>query len=107
MAKWILASLVFLGASVHAHELQPQNDGCALLEEIIYEEVTAAAWGLDDARLRDLSASGAVVCTHTTHTASLVIPRALQFARRFSVGRPTHGQDVATRVSIGGNTYRW
>ncbi len=78
MAKWIFALLVFLGASVYAHELQPQNDGCALLDEIIYEEVTAAAWGLGDTRLTDMSASGAVVCAQTTHTASKAFSSAMQ-----------------------------
>jgi len=80
MAKWVFALLVFLGASVHAHELQPQVDGCALLEEIIYEEVTAAAWGMaaSDTVQMGIGVSGTATCTQTTHAVSKAFSSAMQ-----------------------------
>lgn len=90
MAKWIFAVLVLFGTGVEAHE--PQKDGCAVLERIIYEEVTATSWGMisADTSLRRIDAPGVVVCVGTTPVASKAFKAAMQ----------TVGQEVAWNLPI-------
>ena len=100
MAKWIFAVFEFvlvfvvLGASAEAHEPQPESreDGCAALEQIIYEEVTAASWGVTVAEttLRKFDAPGVVVCVDTTLVAS----------RAFSTAMRAVGQAVSWNIPI-------
>jgi len=80
MAKWKLAVLVVLGAGAEAHELQPQADGCAVLEQVIYDEVTAASWGVTgtDTSLVSFEEPIVVVCSHTTRTATKAFATAMQ-----------------------------
>ena len=93
MAKWIFAVLVFLGASAEAHELQPHTDGCAALEELIYEEVTAASWGVTSTDISSVNFEepGVLVCSLTTRTATKAFATAMQIV----------GQDVTWNLPIG------
>ena len=79
MAKWIFAVLASLATGAHADGLSPQGDGCALLNEIIYEEVTAAGWGMTGADLvhTNFNEPSVVVCTSTTQTASAAFASAV------------------------------
>ena len=72
MAKWIFAVLALLSAGVQANGLPPQSDGCAVLNEIIYEEVTAAGWGIRRSDLvhTNFNEPSVVVCTSTTQAVS-------------------------------------
>jgi len=72
MAKWSFALLVFLSTGVQANGLSPQVDGCAVLNEIIYEEVTAAGWGIthSDLVFTNFNEPSVVVCMNTAQTAS-------------------------------------
>lgn len=89
MAKWIFAVLVLVSAGAQAHELAPQTDGCAVLNEIIYEEVTAAGWGITGADLAhtNFREPSVVVCTSTAQTAS----------KAFSAAMRAVGGDVSWR----------
>jgi hypothetical protein len=80
MAKWIFALLVFIGAGAQAHELAPQSDGCAVLNEIIYEEVTASGWGITgaDTTHTNFREPSVVVCTSTAQTASKAFAAAVR-----------------------------
>ena len=80
MAKWIFAVLVFLSAGAEARELSPQNDGCAVLNEIIYEEITASGWGITGADLvyTNFREPSVVVCTSTTQTVSKAFSDAMR-----------------------------
>ena len=79
MAKWSFALLVFLSAGVQADGLSPQSDGCAILNEIIYEEVTASGWGITGADLvfTNFNEPSVVVCTNTTQAVSAAFTSAL------------------------------
>lgn len=79
MAKWSFALLVFLSAGVQADGLSPQSDGCAILNEIIYEEVTASGWGMTGADLvfTNFNEPSVVVCTNTTQAVSAAFTSAL------------------------------
>ena len=79
MAKWIFAVLALLATGAHADGLSPQGDGCALLNEIIYEEVTAAGWGMTGADLvhTNFNEPSVVVCTSTTQAASAAFASAV------------------------------
>jgi len=92
MAKWIFALMVFLGAGAQARELEPRPDGCAVLNEIIYEEVTAAGWGITGADLvhTNFREPSVVVCTRTAQTAS----------RAFASAVRAVGGDIAWRESF-------
>ena len=93
MAKWKFAVLVFLGTSAEAHELQLQADGCAVLEQVIYDEVTAASWGVTgtDTSLANFEEPSVVVCSRTTRTATRAFATAMQMV----------GQDVTWNLPIG------
>ncbi len=82
MAKWTFAVLVLFGVSAEAHEAQPdqQEDGCAVLEQLIYEEVTAVSWGMtgSDTPLRRLDVPGVVVCLDTALATSKAFAAAMQ-----------------------------
>jgi len=80
MAKWIFAVLVLASAGAQAHELVSQPNGCAVLNEIIYEEVTAAGWGITGADLAhtNFREPSVVVCTSTTQTASKAFSAAMR-----------------------------
>lgn len=79
MAKWSFALLVFLSGGVQAEGLSQQIDGCAILNEIIYEEVTAAGWGITGADLvfTNFNEPSVVVCTNTTQAVSAAFSSAL------------------------------
>ena len=79
MAKWSFALLVFLSAGVQADGLSPQTGGCAVLNEIIYEEVTAARWGITGADLvfTNFNEPGVVVCAKTTEAVSAAFASAM------------------------------
>lgn len=80
MAKRIFAVLVLVCTGAHAHELSPQVDGCAVLNEIIYEEVTAAGWGMTGADLAhtNFREPSVVVCTSTAQAASKAFSAAMR-----------------------------
>lgn len=80
MTKRIFALLVFLGAGAQAHEVTTRSDGCVLLDQIIYEEVTAAAWGVTGAELAltQMDEPDVVVCRHTVQTVSKAFTTAMQ-----------------------------
>lgn len=92
MAKWIFAVLVFFGASAEAHELQPHKDGCVVLEQVIYEEVTAASWGVTGTDISSVNFEepGVVVCSRTTRTATKAFATAMQMV----------GQDVTWNLPM-------
>lgn len=94
MAKWTFAVLVLLGTGVEAHEAQPeqQEDGCAVLEQLIVEEVTAVSWGIagTDTQLRKFDAPGVVVCMDT----------ALVTRKAFETAMQTVGQAVSWNLPI-------
>ena len=79
MAKWSFALLVFLSAGVQAGGLSSRTDGCAVLNEIVYEEVTAAGWGITAADLvfTNFNEPRVVVCTNTTQAVSAAFASAL------------------------------
>ena len=80
MAKRIFALLVLYSAGAHAHGLSPQVDGCAVLNEIIYEEVTAAGWGMTGADLvfTNFREPRVVICTNTAQTVSKAYANAMR-----------------------------
>ena len=45
MTKWNWIALLALTGVAQAHEVPLRVDGCAVLHEIVYAEVTAAVWG--------------------------------------------------------------
>lgn len=80
MAKWIFALLVLASAGTQARELTSSADGCAVLNEIIYEEITASRWGM---RRADLAFSNmleprVVFCTDTVQTVSRAFAQAIR-----------------------------
>ena len=79
MAKWSFALLVFLSTGAQADGLSPQGGGCAVLNEIIYQEVTAAGWGMTGADLvfTNFREPSVVVCTRTTQAVSAAFTSAL------------------------------
>ena len=79
MAKWTFALLVLMSAGAQADCLSPQTDGCAVLNEIIYEEITAAGWGITNADLvfTNFNEPSVVVCTSTTQAVSGAFSSAL------------------------------
>ena len=80
MAKWMFALSMVMVAGAQAHELAPQSDGCAVLNEIIYEEVTAAGWGVTGADLvhTNFREPSVVVCASTAQTASKAFAAAVR-----------------------------
>jgi hypothetical protein len=80
MAKWIFALLVLAGTGAEAHELVQPVDGCAVLNEIVYEEVTASRWGISGADLAhtNMLEPSIVICTNTTATVSKAFADAMQ-----------------------------
>ena len=80
MAKWIFAAMVLMSASAQGHQLVPQSDGCAVLNEIIYEEITAAGWGITSADLAhtNFREPSVVICTSTAQTASKAFAAAMR-----------------------------
>lgn len=87
MAKWKFAVLVLLSAGAQANGLSPQVGGCAVLNEIIYEEVTAAGWGMTGADLvfTNFREPSVVICTNTAQTVS----------EAFSIAMRAVGGDVS------------
>lgn len=79
MAKWTFALLALLSAGAQADGLSPQTDGCAVLNEIVYEEITAAGWGISNADLvfTNFNEPSVVVCTSTTQAVSAAFSSAL------------------------------
>ena len=105
MAKWIFAVIVLLGAGAQAHELEaePRADGCTVLEQIIYDEVTAASWGMaiGETTLRKFDAPGVVVCRDTALVASKAFTTAMQ-----AVGHPVSWNvpiDPGMEACLGGD----
>ena len=80
MAKWIFALLVLAGAGAQAHELPQPTDGCAVLNDIVYQEVTASRWGTGGTDIAQTSMlePSIVVCTNTTETVSKAFVDALR-----------------------------
>ena len=72
-AALLVASIIVVSASVRAEQAFVGADGCAVLAQIVYSEVTAAAWGgspvlpLSDGRNLRTDVS---VCNDTARTAS-------------------------------------
>ena len=79
MAKWSFAVLVFLSAGAQANGLAQHADGCVAVNEIIYQEVTASAWGMTGADLvaTNFREPRAVVCTSTMQAARAALKREL------------------------------
>lgn len=79
MAKWIFA-LLLVSAGAQARELAPPTDGCAVLNDIVYEEVTASRWGIMGADLvhTSMGEPSVVICTNTAQTVSKAFARAMQ-----------------------------
>ena len=79
MAKWIFA-LLLVSAGTQARELAPPTDGCAVLNDIIYEEVTASRWGITGADLvhTNMSEPSIVICTNTAQTVSKAFVQAMR-----------------------------
>ena len=94
MAKWTFAALILFSVTAEAHEAHPeqQEDGCAILEQLIYEEVTAVSWGMtgSDTELRKFDAPGVVVCMDTT----------LATSKAFATAMQTVGQAVTWNLPI-------
>jgi len=90
MAKWIFALLVLCSAATQARELGPMATGCAVLNEIIYEEVTASRWGISGADLvfTNMREPSVVICTDTTQTVSTAFSAAMR-----AVGGEVEWQD--------------
>jgi len=82
MAKWIFALLVLCSASTQAQarELAPLPTGCTVLNEIVYEEVTASRWGMTGADLAhtNMREPGVVICSDTAQTVSRAFANAIQ-----------------------------
>ena len=72
-AAFLVASIIVVSANVRAELVFAGADGCAVLAEIVYSEVTAAAWGgspvpsAPDGRTLRADVS---VCNDTTRAAS-------------------------------------
>jgi hypothetical protein len=79
MAKWIFA-LLLVSAGAQARELVPPTDGCAVLNDIVYEEVTASRWGITGADLvhTNMSEPSIVICTNTAQTVSKAFAQAMR-----------------------------
>ena len=79
MAKWIFA-LLLVSAGTQARELAPPTDGCAVLNDIVYEEVTASRWGITGADLvhTSLGEPSIVICTNTAQTVSKAFVQAMR-----------------------------
>ncbi len=92
MAKWIFAVLVTVGASAQAHEIASREDDCAALEQVIYEEVTAASWGMTgaDTSLTNFNSPGILICLRTT----------LAVTKAFTAAMQTVGQNVTWNIPI-------
>jgi len=67
MAKWIFAPLVLLSIGAQANGLAPSLGSCVVLDQIIYEDVTASGWGMTGADLvfTNFREPSVVVCTST------------------------------------------
>jgi hypothetical protein len=76
MAKWKFALLVFLSMGAQASGPTHGVGGCIVLNEIIYEEVTASGWGMTGADLvfTNFREPSAVVCTGNPQAAG-AMPR--------------------------------
>jgi len=79
MAKWIFA-LLLVSAGTQARELTPPTDGCAVLNGIVYEEVTASRWGIRGADLvhTGMGEPSIVICTNTAQTVSKAFVQAVR-----------------------------
>jgi hypothetical protein len=79
MAKWSFAVLVVLSAGAQANGLAQRADGCVVVNEIIYQEVTASGWGMTGADLvaTNFREPRAVVCTSTLPAARAALTRKL------------------------------
>lgn len=101
MAKWIFAVLVLTSASAHANGFSPQVNGCAVLNEIIYEEVTAAGWGITRADLvhTNFNEPSVIVCTSTTQTVSKAFASAVSAVGGSVSWEPGFDQRVDTCLS--------
>lgn len=79
MTKWSWAALLAFSGAAQAHELPLRVDGCAVLHQIVYAEVTAAAWGTWPV---DVSPGaprvGVLVCGDTSRTVSHAYEEAVQ-----------------------------
>ncbi len=80
MAKWIFALLVIVSAATEARELPPPTNGCAVLNDIVYQEVTASRWGMTGADLAHtgMLEPGIMVCTSTTQAVSKAFADAMR-----------------------------
>lgn len=80
MAKWMFALLVLISTGSQARELALPTDGCAVLNEIIYQEVTASRWGMTGADLAhtNMLEPSITVCTNTARTVSKAFANAIQ-----------------------------
>jgi len=79
MAKWIFA-LLLVSAGTEARELTSPTDGCAVLNDIVYEEVTASRWGITGAGLvrSHIGEPSIVICTSTAQTVSKAFAQAMR-----------------------------
>ena len=71
---------ICLAACTQARELAPPTDGCAVLNNIIYEEVTASRWGITGADLvhTGMGEPSIVICTNTAQTVSKAFVQAMR-----------------------------
>lgn len=67
MAKWMFAPLMLMSFGAQANGLAQHTSGCVLLDETIYEEITASGWGMTGADLvsTNFREPSVVVCTGT------------------------------------------
>ena len=79
MTKWSCMALLAISGGVQAHELPVRFDGCAVLHEIVYAEVTAAVW---ETWPVDVSPGGqradVLVCGETSRTIRRAYAEAMQ-----------------------------
>jgi len=89
MAKGIFAACIgallsasgLLASVAQAHELPARPDGCKLLAELVYTEVTTAVWqgpGSTQFALPDPSRAEVATCGRTTETVSAAFKAAMQ-----------------------------
>lgn len=94
MAKRNFAALFFAGiaavafsANVRADQVFAGADGCAVLAQLVYSEVTAAAWGTPvdhSASLGDTTRTDISICNRTARTVS----------KAFALAMTSIGSDV-------------
>ena len=93
MAKWRWMALLAFSGAAQAHELPARVDGCAVLHQIVYAEVTAAAWGIWPV---DVSPGappvGVLVCGDTSRTVSHAYAEAVQ-----AIGGLVHSDSLFER----------